>query len=86
MRFETNEKLAYCALSQKIIMHHLWEKMQYEIFLCHSHVQSYCAPIRPTTKVGPYEQTSNDALQHAKIQMMQQIQSKINMKDTIQMK
>jgi hypothetical protein len=67
-------------------MHHLWEKMQYEILLSHSHVQSNCAPIRLTTKVGPYEQTSNDALQHAKIQMMQQIQSKINMKDTIQMK
>jgi len=60
--------------------------MQYEILLSHSHVRSNCAPIRPTTKVGPYEQTSNDALQHAKIQMMQQIQSKINMKDTIQMK
>ncbi len=67
-------------------MHHLWEKMQYEILICHSHVRSNYAPIRLTTKVRPYEQTSNDALQHAKIQMMQQIQSKINMKDTIQMK
>jgi hypothetical protein len=60
--------------------------MQYEILLCHSHVRSNGAPIRLTTKVGPYEQTSNDTLQHAKIQMMQQIQSKINMNDTIQMK
>ncbi len=51
-------------------MHHLQEKMHYEIPICHSHVQSNCAPTRPITKVGPKKQTSNDTLQHVKIQMM----------------